>query len=46
LKQNKPWFDEEYLGLLDQRKWAKMQFIQDGSQNNVDNLKNVRREVS
>ena len=23
LKQHKPWFDEEYLGLLDQRKRAK-----------------------
>ena len=22
LKQNKPWFDEECLGFLDQRKWA------------------------
>jgi len=26
-KQNKPWFDEECLGFLDQRKWAKMQWI-------------------
>jgi len=24
LKQHKPWFDEEYLGFLDQRKRAKM----------------------
>jgi len=24
LKQNKPWFDEECLGFLDQRKRAKM----------------------
>jgi len=46
LKQNKPWFDEECLDLLDQRKRAKMQLIQDGIQNNVDNLNNVRREVS
>jgi len=45
LKQNKPWFDEECLGFLDQRKWAKMQWIQDPSQSNVDNLNNVRREV-
>jgi len=22
LKQNKPWFDEECIGFLDQRKWA------------------------
>ena len=46
LKQNKPWFDEECLGFLDQRKQAKMQWIQDPSKNNVDNLNKVRREVS
>ena len=45
LKQNKPWFDEECLGFLDQRKQAKMQWIQDPSQSKVDNLNNVRREV-
>ena len=32
LKQYKPWFDEECLGFLDQRKQAKMQWIQDPSQ--------------
>jgi len=26
-KQHKPWFDEEYLGFLDQRKRAKMQWV-------------------
>jgi len=31
---------------LDQRKQNKMQWIQDPSQSNVDNLNNVRREVS
>jgi len=46
LKQNKPWFDEECLGFLDQRKRAKMQWVQDPCQSNVDNLNNVRREVS
>jgi len=46
LKQHKPWFDEECLGFLDQRKWAKMEWIQDPNQSNVDNLNNVRREVS
>jgi len=45
-KQNKPWFDEECLGFLDQRKQAKMQWIQDLSQSNVDNLNNVRRAGS
>ena len=29
LKQNKPWFDEKCSGFLDQRKRAKMQWIQD-----------------
>ena len=29
MKQHKPWFDEECLGILDQRKQAKMQCIQD-----------------
>jgi len=32
LKQNKPWFDEVCLGILDQGKRAKMQWIQDPSQ--------------
>ena len=46
LKENKPWFDEECLGFLDQRKRAKIQWVQDPSQSNVDNLNKVRREVS
>ena len=45
-KQNKPWFDEECLGFLDKRKRAKMQWVQDPCQSNVDNLNSVRREVS
>jgi len=45
-KQNKPWFDDDCLSFLDQRKRAKMQWIQDPSQSNVHNLNNVRREVS
>jgi len=31
---------------LDQRKLAKMQWVQDPCQSNVDNLNSVRREVS
>jgi hypothetical protein len=31
---------------LDKRKQAKMQWVQDPNQSNVDNLNNVRREVS
>jgi hypothetical protein len=29
MKQHKQWFDEECLGLLDRRKQAKMQWLQD-----------------
>jgi len=46
LKQHKPWFDEECLGFLDQRKHAKMQWIHDSSQSNVHNLNNARRFAS
>ena len=46
LKQHKLWFDEECLGFLDQRKQAKMQWIQDPSQSNVDNLNKARRDAS
>ena len=30
-KQHKPWFDEECLHFLDERKQAKMQWVQDPS---------------
>ena len=46
MKQHKPCFDEECLGILDYRKQAKMQWIQDPSQSNADNLNNVRRDAS
>jgi hypothetical protein len=46
LKQNEPWFDEECLGFLDQRKEATMQCLQDPTQSNVDNLNNVRRQAN
>jgi len=42
LKQHKPWCDKECLGFLDQRKQAKMQWVQDPSQDNVDNLNNIK----
>jgi len=45
-KQHKPWFDKECVDFLDQRKQAKMQWIQNPSQSNVDNLNNVRRNAS
>jgi len=46
LKQHKPWLHEECLGFLDQRKQAKMLWIHDPSQSNVDNLNHVRCDVS
>ena len=46
MKQHKPWFDEECLGFLDQREQAKMQWIHDTNQSNVDNLNSVRRDAS
>ena len=46
MKQHKPWLDEEYLGFLDQRKQAKMQWLQDPNQGNEDNLNNARHEAS
>ena len=45
-KQHKPWFDKECVDLLDQRKQAKMLWIQDPSRSNVDILINVRRNAS
>jgi len=38
--------NKECSQFLDQRKQAKMQWLQDPSQSNVDNLNNVQREVS
>ena len=46
MKRHKPWFDEECLGILDQRKQAKMQWLQDPSQSNVDTLNKVRQDAS
>jgi predicted metallo-beta-lactamase superfamily hydrolase len=41
LKKHKPWFNEEYSKLLDQRKQAKLQWLQDPSKINGDNLNNI-----
>jgi len=46
LKQHKPWFNEECLGFLDQRKQAKMQWIRHLIHSNVDSLNNVRHDAS
>jgi hypothetical protein len=46
LRQHKTWFDEKCLRFLNQRKQAKMRWLQNPKQSNVDNLNNVRREAS
>jgi hypothetical protein len=45
-KRHKPWFDEECSKLFDQRKQVKLEWLQDPSVVNEDNLSNVRREAS
>jgi hypothetical protein len=46
LKKHKPWFDEGCSKLVDQRKEAKLQWLQDQSEINEGNLNNVRHEAS
>jgi uncharacterized protein YaaR (DUF327 family) len=46
LKKHKPWFDEGCSKLLDQRKQAKLQWLQDTIEINGNNLKNVNHEES
>jgi hypothetical protein len=46
LKNNKPWFDDECSKLTDQWKQTKLKWLQNPSQINGDNLKNVRCETS
>jgi phosphopantetheinyl transferase (holo-ACP synthase) len=41
-----PWYNEGCSELLDQRKQAKLQWLQDPSKINGDNLNNVKREAS
>jgi hypothetical protein len=45
-QKHKPWFDEGCSELLDQRKHAILQWLQNQSEINGDNLNNVRREAS
>ena len=45
-KKHQPWFNQECVDFLDQPKQTKMQWIQNPSERNVDNLKNVRRNAS
>jgi hypothetical protein len=46
LKKHKPWLDEACSKLVDQMKQAKLQWLQDPSEINGDNLKIVSREAS
>jgi hypothetical protein len=43
---HKPWFNKGCSKLLDQRKQAKLQWLQDPSEINGDNLNNVSHEAS
>jgi hypothetical protein len=45
LKQHKPWFDVECLGFSDRKKRAKLQWIENPNQSNIDHSNNVRREA-
>jgi hypothetical protein len=46
LIKHKPWFDEGCSKLLDQRKQAKLQCLQDPSEKIWDNLNNIRCDAS
>jgi hypothetical protein len=46
LKKHKSWLDEGCSKLLDQRKEAKLRWLQDPSKINGDNLNSIRRETS
>jgi hypothetical protein len=46
LKKHKPWFDEGCSKLLDQRKQAKLQWLQDTSEINGDNLMEIKWDTS
>jgi hypothetical protein len=45
-KHCKPWFEEECSKLVDRRKQAKLQWLQDPSEVNEDNLSDGRQEAS
>jgi hypothetical protein len=45
-KQHTRWFYKECSKFLDQRKQAKIQWLQNPNQSNVDNMNNVTREAS
>jgi hypothetical protein len=45
MRKQKPWFYGDCSKLLDQRKQAKLQWLQNPSKINGDNLNNVKREA-
>jgi hypothetical protein len=46
VKKHKPWFNEDCSKLSDQRKRVKLQWLQDPSDIDGDNLNNIRYETS
>jgi hypothetical protein len=46
LKHHTPWFDENCSKVVDGRKQAELQWLQDPSEMNKDNLISVRQEAS
>jgi hypothetical protein len=46
LKKHKPWFNKGCSKLLDQRKQVKLQWLQDPSEINGDNMNNIRCEAT
>jgi hypothetical protein len=46
LKKHKPWFDEGCPRSLDHRRQGRLQWLQDPTETNGDNLNGVRREAS
>jgi hypothetical protein len=46
LKHIKPWFDDEFSKLTDQRKQSKLQWLQNPNQTNRDNLQNLSHETN
>jgi hypothetical protein len=46
LKEHKPLFDERCSTLLDQRKQTRLEWLQDPSEINGDDLNNLRLEAS
>jgi hypothetical protein len=46
LKKHKSWLHKGCSKLLDQRKQARLQWLQDPSEINAVNLNNIRREAS